>query len=370
MSGIVRVMILCSLVSATLSVVDLQESRLSAGYRKVLDEAYTRLNGWCLVQQKPKIEDIQHSFAELNGVLVEHVQFLYQNNFGVSAGRHAILCVQNRHRHTRSFLAQAWDSIKAWERIVPIKLRTPLPYLVLQAMFCYAMLTGFSSSGTECRDWISFGIGILCSFDALLRPGEWCALTSGLIALPSTRLQGMDSRGLLTIKNGKNRRLFGRIQIGIVESPVVLAWLTWLVENLPSDVPLMAGGTGKFRALFKKAVAALRLDELDLVPSSLRAGGATYKFAVESLDIGRLQYRGRWSSARTLQHYLQEAGAILAMLRLEDQALKRLELIVKSGSVFLKPPTDSWRFFFSRDAQLRSLWTSRTSNGQFLPRKR
>ena len=253
---------------------DLQESRVSAGYRKVMGNAYVRLNGWCLVNQRSRIEDVQHGFAQLNAILTDHIQFLFENQYGVSAGRHAILCVQHRRRRTRPFLVQAWDSVKSWEMQVPIKLRTPLPHLVLQAMFCYAMLAGFSSAaGNACRDWLSFGIGLLCSFDALLRPGEWCALTAGQIGLPSTRLQGFDSRGLLTIKNGKNRRLFGRVQIGIVENPVVLSWLSWLVRELPGDVLLMAGVTVQFRSLFKETLIALGLGAFNLVTSSLNAGG-------------------------------------------------------------------------------------------------
>ena len=45
--------------------------------------------------------------------------------------------------------------------------------------------------------------------------------------------------------------------------------------------------------------------------AGIRAGGATYRFLCDE-EISKLQRRGRWTSARTLEHYLQPAVAFLS----------------------------------------------------------
>ena len=63
-----------------------------------------------------------------------------------------------------------------------------MPMLVLQAMFAFAMLRAFQTTDNEARDWFSFAVGLKVSFTALLRPGEWCALSAAKVAVPAQRL--------------------------------------------------------------------------------------------------------------------------------------------------------------------------------------
>ena len=113
--------------------VDLQEARLSAGYKLLLDTAYKRLMTWCVVNSEGTPEDLSSDAIKMSDMLTRHVQYLFENKHGVSAGRQAILCVQLRYRHLRTSLAKAWDSIKSWEQINPISMRVPLPWLVVDA---------------------------------------------------------------------------------------------------------------------------------------------------------------------------------------------------------------------------------------------
>ena len=268
--------------------VNLQRARISDGYRRTLDKAFDKLSIWCVVHDRPLPQSLEGDHPGINALLVDHLQFLFDEQFGVSSGRHALLAVQTRMRSLRGHLTQAWDSMRAWEQLAPISLRVPIPVLVLEAMFIYAMLAGFSSMGNAARDWISFGLGLITSFDGLLRPGEWCALTARKVLMPSSRLQRLVGRGLLTISNGKNRRVFGRIQIAMVDSPRVMAWLSWLTHGMEPHQRLMPGGTAAFRRMFKRCVEALGLEDMRLSPASLRAGGATARFAA-GMDLGQLK---------------------------------------------------------------------------------
>ena len=205
--------------------------------------------------------------------------------------------------------------------------------------------------------------GVLVSFDALLRPGDWGALTADLVALPAMGIQGLSKHAILTILNGKNRRVFGRIQVAILECPTAVAWLGWLSKGMASGVRFAPGGTGKFRELFHEAARGLGIADLCLTPGGLRAGGATYKFANEILDIGRLKFRGRWAAMHTLEHYIQEATATLVMMHAGRTEIEFLEAFVRSGAVFLKPPDLPWACYFSRRRQANGF----ASNGRRHP---
>ena len=347
---------------------NLQEARVGDTYKETLNKAYTRFQHWALVNQKPSPESLEFDPKGMNELLVEHIQFLFEEQRGVSSGRHAILCIQHKYRHFKTQLVYAWDSVKSWEQLQPLRTRVPLPVLVLNASFAFGMVTGFSSVGKAACEWISWSVGLITSFEALLRPCEWCAMTAERIALPCGRLHASLKKGVLTIVNGKNRRTFGKVQNAIVECDRVIEWLRWLVEGLPEHVRLMPGGTALFRALFTKAVKALGLEKMKITPGSLRAGGATHKFVNDLLDIGKLKFRGRWAVMSTLEHYLQEGVSALAVLRADDDVLDRLESICKEGALFNRPPSFPWTTFFDRKRQVAAAqWIHRRSCSQSEP---
>ena len=334
--------------------VNLQEVRVTKRYRDTLSQAFDRLTMWCVVHSKPMPDDLKGDADEMANLLIDHVQFLFDSQKGVSAGRAAILAVQHRFRLHSSVLIGAWDSVKAWEGREPVRMRIPLPPLILEAMFVHAMFTGFESIGDESREWICFAIGLIVSFCSFLRPCEWTALAAGRVGVPSGRLQGLVNKAILTIMNAKNRRLFGRIQVAVCEDVRAIDWLTWLIHALPGTARLAPGGTPRFRKYFDRCVRALGIAHLGLTPASLRAGGATHSFN-RGLDLGHIKFRGRWASLRTLEHYLQEATGVLVMLRLDDHLLTRLENIAAFSSKFSEPPVLSWSAFFSRSRQFALL---------------
>ncbi len=343
----------CLLCSAVVSPtkVNLREARVTGVYRKTLDRAYDRLVMWCVVNNWSRPDEIIHDFDTLNKMLSTHVQYLYDEKFGVSAGRLALLSVQNKYRHTKSQLHYAWDAVKSWEMLAPVSLRVPMPFLVMRAIFSYAMLRGFNSYGADARDWICFGIGVFLSFTGLLRPGEFCTLTAGKCAAPGSSLHSLRDKVMMTIVNGKNRRVFGRIQIAISEHDVVARWMTWLLAGMHPDARIFTGGAAKFRSLMKLACKALNITHLKFSPASLRAGGATFFFS-DGVEFGKIKYRGRWAALHTLEHYVQEAAAALVLVRLEPEILTIIEQLVEFGSVFDAPPQAPWSLFFSRARQL------------------
>ncbi len=332
---------------------------MTLSYRKTLNKAFDAFRDWCYLHGHKHPDDYGRNPELMNEALVEHVQFLFDEGKGVSAGRHAVLAIHHRFPLLRPFMRQSWDSVKSWEQLAPVNLRTPIPPLVFSCMFIYALLMGFQCTGPTARDWITFAVGLRCCFEGLLRPGEFCALTSWCVAVPAGRLHGLVRNGMMTVVNGKNRRIFGRIQIALLDEGIGLRWLTWLTRGMNPGTRLFHGGTAKFRRLFAVATRALGVESLKLNPASLRAGGATHLFVSGAYDIGRIQYRGRWGSLSTLQHYLQEASASLVLLRLSDSVVEQLLALQENGSVFEQPPHSPWNSFFDRP---RPQWTPKRSS--------
>ena len=60
---------------------------------------------------------------------------------------------------------------------------------------------------------------------------------------------------------------------------------------------------------------------------------------------------GRWRNARSLEHYLQEAVAYLAMQTVSASVTRRIEQLANLWSVFDAPPQKRWYRFFSRVTQ-------------------
>ena len=333
---------------------NLQEARVSVAYRHVLDGALARLKTWCAVQGEEQPETFCNDAFQMADLLVRHVQYLYENQFGVSAARQCILAVQTKYRHLRGKLTKSWDSVKSWEMIAPISLRVPVPFMILDAMFATALLRGFHATGTAARDYISFAVCLLLGFHSLLRPGELAILTPRKIALPDARLHTLVTSGLVTITNGKNRRVFGRVQIASLCDSRCIAWLSWLMAGMDLDARLLPGGDGKFRSIFAQIVKDLDIQDMGLTPASLRAGGATHYLSTGILDLGQLKFRGRWAALSTLEHYVQECTATLVMLRLADSTLDRLESLIRFSAKFKLPPATPWERFFPRPRQRAS----------------
>ena len=107
------------------------------------------------------------------------------------------------------------------------------------------------------------------------------------------------------------------------------------------------------------ALEALDLSSSGFTPGGLRAGGTTYLF-ISGIDVTRIRMMGRWKVMETLDHYVQEATASLALIRLQPSVVRNLSRLKVGAKGFSTPPDDHWNLFFHRDKQ-SSKWTSKLS---------
>jgi len=61
------------------------------------------------------------------------------------------------------------------------------------------------------------------------------------------------------------------------------------------------------------------------LPSGLRGGGACFFYLASNQNVPGTRRRGRWRSERTLEHYLQEAFAMIALEQIPNHARDRVQ---------------------------------------------
>ena len=184
-------------------------------------------------------------------------------------------------------------------------------------------------------------------FFSLMRPGEMLALTRQLVSLPGQLLGNAAEFAVVGILSPENRKQLGKFQFAVCRSGNASSWLAWLCEGLHPAERLWPTTGKDFRKMFRILIDYLGLTELGFSPASLRAGGATYLF-MHGVDPPRLKFYGRWSSERTLAHYLQESVTYQLAHNAPARAQQLVALALSLGSEFLSPPAQPLAASFPR----------------------
>ena len=204
-----------------------------------------------------------------------------------------------------------WDLMEEWAWREPGKTRVPIPVDVVKAMLAVA----------GSWDWWGFGLLVWISFHGLLRPGEAVALRRKHVRF--AHMLGSKARvAVLVIVEAKTRRKAARIQHVVLEEPFLVRVLEKFCGTLSAEDPLFPLSQPTFDKRFQTVLKALNLEHM-YTPASLRTGGATEEW-VRFRDIQALRLRGRWMQLRTLEHYVQEA---VAMLGEEEIPFNTMEVV-------------------------------------------
>ena len=103
------------------------------------------------------------------------------------------------------------------------------------------------------------------------------------------------------------------------------------------DAKLWTSSYESSTATLHRLADRLKLGHLASTPACLRVEGATY-YAIEGLDLGRLQFLGRWQSTTSLAAYLQESASQLIWLKVRGDEQQRISALVQQGlAVCLAP---------------------------------
>ena len=248
----------------------------------------------------------------------------------------AIVAAQRRLHMSGSLLRGTWAAIKGWRMSLPSRPRVPITKLALEAVILGGFCLGMNQSGHLRRRWWAMSLISWLAFECLLRPSEAINLLVGDIVFPSLELAGPDPNLVVVIRNPKTRRIW-RTQFAICSDFFLIDWLKWWCRDLDSKCRVFPISRAQWSSLLKACCGWLDVDNIGYTPSSFRSGGATHVFRTEQ-NLGRLQYRGRWKSAATLESYLQEAMSAHATHVVSDRGRERVAVVRQAVHRLKSPP--------------------------------
>ena len=205
----------------------------------------------------------------------------------------------DRHPHWRAFFADGWRLLRRWRLLEPGRSRLVIPAPLLRAMISVALLWG----------WPRYAGLLALGFSAMLHPSELFEARRRDLALPADS-GGLTADIFLHIERPKTRR-FARMQHGRVSDPSVVRFLVAVFQGLPMDERLAPLGHSSFRRRWDAILHFLQIPSgrsTFPTPGALRGSGATF-FYIQTEDIPRSQWGGRWRRLETLEFYLQEVAA-------------------------------------------------------------
>jgi len=225
-----------------------------------------------------------------------------------------------------------WRIHRSWALTVPSEFRQPVDFKLTILIAFWLWTHGH---------WRA-ALLVLIGFHGLLRPGELMHVTWGCIMLWDEIEQSRfgDTYGLIRVRQPKTRRMTGHapVQHVLLEDPGLAALLRWTLDRTPASVrgkPLWSQPQHKFATLFGQACAGLGIQCLGLTPAGLRGGGAT-DYWIRTRDVPNVRRRGRWTTERTLERYLQEGAALSQRERLEPATRAYLDNLLALAVEFFR----------------------------------
>ena len=303
------------------------ETALSSVYQQRRQRAFCAFNAWCLGTFRAECSALAGSSLLLAYALRGFGLWLYASG----APRHWLTDAMNyvgaRWPEWRAMLGPAWQVNRAWSQAEPGQSRVVIPASLLRAMFGVSLLWG----------WTRFAGLLLLGFCGMLRPDEFLSATRRDLILPSDRLE-LSGDAFLRIAEAKTRR-FMRYQHARISDLEVVRFFELAFGPLGRDEPLAPYGAGPFRSRWNAVLLQLgvpsHVTTSGPTPGSLRGSGAT-EFYLQTEDVPRIAWRGRWRKVETLEHYLQEVAAQLLLTDLPLAARGAISEFASASSRLLK----------------------------------
>ena len=317
------------------------------------ESLFAAFQNWCEEQGLDLVTFLSNSLQhaeEINLCLSNYGRQLYYAGRPYGHFAETINAVVSHKAILRRHLQPAWDVAYAWMRNEPPTHHVACPWQVALAMLSTALIWGWTREA---------GIIALC-FAGILRAGEGLKALRRDLLLPGDSL-GMNDFALLAIEESKTRFSVARHQCAKVDSADMLRVLKLAFELLLPSERLWPWSSQTFRNRFRTILTSLGLPTTTingckpLDVGSLRPGGATWLLqATENSELVRR--RGRWTTTKVLEIYLQETACIRFWTGLDIHQRSNILtmgqsfLAILSKSELLQSsniPTSAWYKLFS-----------------------
>ena len=285
------------------------------------DALYALFLNWCRDQQvdfEALLENALVYAEEINTWLSHYGRQLYHSGRPYGHYSETINAVVSHKAILRRSLQPAWDVAYSWMRNEPPAHHTAMPWQVLLALLSTAITWG----------WLREAGLLALSFGGLLRAGECLNAVRRDLLLPGDTCFS-NSFILLALDEAKTRFSAARHQCAKLDAPDLAKLVILAFEHLLPNEKLWPQSNQTFRNRFRLLQSAVGLPTatnrncrpLDL--GSLRPGGATWLLQVtENAELVRR--RGRWTTTKVLEVYLQETACVRFLNGLDNVAKEKV----------------------------------------------
>eukprot|EP00971_Amphidinium_carterae_P103364 2046385-Amphidinium_carterae.1 len=302
-----------------------------------------QVEAWLHNQGLPSVGELVAAAAwnALDVALLAFVQHLHNQGSPISYGTWALAAVQYHYPSAATHIPRAWLGQRQWSRLEPLRMRPPMPARLALALAVTAWV----------NDWRRSALALLLAFQALLRPAEVAALRRQHIVLPED-LAGSEQSLVICVTQSKTTHRAARLQSVMINDPTVVALAGCLLREDSASAPLIRGGLRELHKKFDHLRASLDLSSSPFTLSTLRGGGAVWHIQ-QSQSIAMLQWRGRWSSERSVQHYLQLGLAATALASLSPSTRAKVEALANLAGHLLNPDYNGLRAWQTQEKYLQ-----------------
>lgn len=185
------------------------------------------------------------------------------------------------------------------------------------------------------RGWYTTAAWLRVSFVCLLRVSAASRILWPSVFLPGDiRLVDLPSQCFLRI--GRDKRHTTAAMVDVPDSLAVALLRLVLTMRRPSDLRLFQASASTLRKRMKILCQDLGWTHLNLVPHSLRYGGAVFDRFVRRLPIEAVQVRGRWRVISSCEAYITKGLSSLACVHYPRSSERMLRETPKLLSVMLR----------------------------------
>eukprot|EP00971_Amphidinium_carterae_P057725 1141695-Amphidinium_carterae.2 len=282
---------------------------------------------WLVSERLPCVASLVHGdeVRALNSALVEVLQTWSDHEYPTSHGSFLLAGLQFMYPLLRGRLQAAWTALKHWQNLCPPTIRSPMPVEFLLA--CSTTLWVHNMKRTACA--------LLVGFHALLRPLELASIQRKHLLLRED-LGARHCYGIVSVPQSKTSTRFARLQAVTLDDPLVLSLLEAIVSRDEPHHLLVPGGLRGLQLCYQWALRLMNCVHCGFGLSSLRGGGAT-EFMLRTQNVAALQFRGRWASAATMQHYVQVSLGAATMAALHPEVRSRIQCLADLAPFILCP---------------------------------
>ncbi len=271
----------------------LSQLTVQASTRKRYNNALSEFSSFL---QKRNL-DLPSRKDTLDRMVSDYVEFLWEGGYGRALASDTLAAIQDQQPSTKGCLQRSWRLLRTWNINEVPNRAPPLPEKALQAMVGRAFFTQKPL----------FGISLLLGYYGMLRTGELLSVKASHLTQPCETDPCVVSLGFT--KGGKRQGAAESITVGVqLLTKLLWHWARQVPPNSNLCVP-----PHQRRKEFADSLKALKFEDFNFRPYSLRRGGSTFWFQQHG-SLDRLLVQGRWASQKTGRLYVNEGLALLSDL--------------------------------------------------------